>query len=249
MELAKYRASTKEKIRTRDLLRMFPESGKIALDIGARDGYFSLLLAEKFEKVIALDLTMPSISHDKIICMEGNAKNLEFSDRSVDFVFCAEVLEHINKSDLSNVCRELERVCKDKLLIGVPFRQDIRVGRTTCYTCMGKNPPWGHVNCFDERILSKLFSNCRVEAKSFADYSTEQTNALSALLMDLAGNPYGTYMQEEPCIHCGQSLVPPPERGFGQKILTKLAFLTQSATGVFTKPRGNWIHMLLSKMQ
>jgi len=245
--LSEYRASLNEQMRTNDLLRLMPASGKTALDIGARDGYFSLLLAERFEKVIALDLNKPTISHPKIVCLEGNAANLELPDCSIDFVFCAEVLEHIPKTILSTVCRELERVCTDKLLIGVPYRQDIRVGRTTCYSCMGKNPPWGHVNSFDEYCLENLFPGCSIEATSFVGTSTEKTNALSVLLMDFAGNPYGAYDQEEPCIHCGRSLVQPPERNFSQKVLTKLAFIARSSTGLLAKPQGNWIHMLLSK--
>lgn len=247
MDLSEYRASTKEKLRTNDLLQLMPASGKIALDIGARDGYFSLLLAQKFDRVIALDLTKPSISHPKVTCIQGNAANLGFLDNSIDFVFCAEVLEHIPQNMLAETCRELERICKKELLIGVPYRQDIRVGRTTCYSCGKKNPPWGHINRFDEDSLPKLFKRCVVKSTTFVGLTTSRTNALSAALMDLAGNPYGTYSQEEPCIHCGRSLLPPPARTFSQKVLTKLGFLAQQATLMFTKPRANWMHMLLSK--
>ena len=35
--------------------------------------------------------------------------------------------------------------------------------------------------------------------------------------MDLAGNPYGTYGQEEPCIRCGQKLVKPQEFSLAQR--------------------------------
>jgi SAM-dependent methyltransferase len=247
MNLTEYRASTKEQERTRDLLGLVPASGGTALDIGARDGYFSLLLAERFDRVIALDLTQPRIVHPKITCVAGNAAALEFPADSIDFVFCAEVLEHLPKPVLGTACRELERVCKGQLLIGVPYRQDLRVHRTTCYSCLTKNPPWGHVNSFDERRLAGLFPACTVEAITFVGRSTEQTNALSCALMDLAGNPYGTYEQEEPCVHCGKPLLPPPERTLVQKVLTKLAFLARSSTGIFIKPRANWIHMLLSK--
>ena len=52
-----------------DLLRLTPESMSEALDIGARDGYFSLLLADRFAKVTALDLTEPDIQHPKICCV------------------------------------------------------------------------------------------------------------------------------------------------------------------------------------
>lgn len=247
VDLSEYRNSFAEQQRAKDLLRLAPTEGMMALDIGARDGYFARLLAERFDKVVALDLTKPVIPHPKIFCVEGNAAKLEFPDDSFDFVFCAEVLEHIPKNVLQNVCAELQRVCRGKLLIGVPYKQDIRVGRTTCYACKQKNPPWGHVNSFDTNKLSSLFADCRIEATSFVGTTTEQTNAVSMFLMDLAGNPYGTYTQEEPCIYCGSTLVPPPYRNLAQRLMTRLAFVAQRTTIFLEKPRGNWIHVLFAK--
>lgn len=247
MNLSAYRASAAEKQRTDDLVRLFPKSGQLALDIGARDGHFSLLLAECFDSVIALDLSLPEVEHPRVQCVQGNAAELPFDSRFVDFVLCAEVLEHIPTDILATVCREIERVSNDKILIGVPYRQDTRVGRTTCGGCGKINPPWGHVNCFDESRIAALFPACDIDVLSFVGTTTEQTNALSAKLMDWAGNPYGTYQQEEPCIHCGAALTPPPKRDLGQKLATKAAFWTKSASQILAKPRGKWMHVLLSK--
>lgn len=247
LNLSDYRASTQEQDRTQDLLELMPATGSIALDIGARDGHFSLLMAERFEQVIALDLHKPNVNHLRVQCVEGNAARLDLPDASVDFVFCAEVLEHLCDDTLTAVCNELQRVCNGQLLIGVPYRQDIRVGRTTCYHCLGKNPPWGHVNQFDEYSLAERFPHFHIEKKSFVGHNADETNALSALLLDLAGNPYGTYEQEEGCIHCGRPLIPPPERNLGQKILTKAAYLARDTTALFNKPHANWIHVLFSK--
>jgi SAM-dependent methyltransferase len=247
MHLIEYRTSPSEKQRTEDLLKLMPTSGGTALDIGARDGHFSLLLAERFDKVVALDLARPEIEHPRVNCVQGNAASLEFADRSFDFVFCAEVLEHLPQETLNSVCSEIERVGNGQILIGVPYKQDIRVGRTTCYSCKGKNPPWGHVNTFDEQRIVELFPAFKAELISLVGKSTDQTNSVSAALMDLAGNPYGTYEQDEPCIHCGAKLTPPPERKLPQKILTKMALWTRTATEVFSKPRGSWIHLLLAR--
>ena len=247
MNFSESRSSAAEKQRTEDLVRLFPKSGKVALDIGARDGHFSLLLADNFESVIALDLLKPEVKHSKVQCVEGNAANLDFDTRFMDFVFCAEVLEHIPTEILAVVCHEIERVSNDKILIGVPYRQDIRVGRTTCGSCGKINPPWGHINSFDESRIAALFPVCDINSISFVGTTTDQTNAISTKLMDLAGNPYGTYEQAEPCIYCGSALMPPPERDLGQKLAAKAAFWTRSVSETFSRPRNKWIHILLSK--
>lgn len=247
MDPLEYRALPSEQLRTRDLLSLMPARGGVALDIGARDGHFSLLLAERFERVIALDLQMPTVQHPRIECVQGNAAQIDLPDNSVDLVFCAEVLEHIPSALLPQVCSELQRVSRSQLLIGVPYKQDIDVGRTTCRSCGGSSPPWGHVNSFDEQKLARLFAGCEVAEMNFVGSNRERTNALSARLMDWAGNPYGTYCQDEPCVHCGQALQGPPPRGLHHKLLTKLAFLARWPSMATAKPHGNWIHLLLEK--
>ena len=137
---------------------------------------------------------------------------------------CTEVLEHIPPGLLSKACSELSRVTNDYLLVGVPCDQDIRVGRTTCATCFAHNPPWGHVNSFTADSLRSMFAGMLVEQESWVGQNTERTNFLSSMLMDMAGNPYGTYGQEETCIRCGEHLVKPAERVFSQLALAKLAF-------------------------
>ena len=247
MNFSESRSSAAEKQRTEDLVRLFPKSGKVALDIGARDGHFSLLLADNFESVIALDLLKPEVKHSKVQCVEGNAANLDFDTRFMDFLFCAEVLEHIPTEILAVVCHEIERVSNDKILIGVPYRQDTRTGRMTCGSCGHMNPPWGHVNSFDEKRIAALFPACTIDSISFVGTIKDQTNAISTKLMDLAGNPYGTYDQEECCIHCGSAMAPPPQRHLGQKLATKAAIWTRGVTQAFSSPKGKWIHVLLSR--
>jgi SAM-dependent methyltransferase len=191
VDLTEYRRSSSERQRTSDLVQLMPAEGQQALDIGARDGHFSQLMAERFDRVTALDVTDLSISHARIHCIQGDAAALPFRDKSFDFVSAP---------------------------------------RFWSYSCGQRNPPWGHVSTFDEQRLRNLFRECAVETISFVGVRTEQTNALAAALMDFAGNPFGTYAQEECCVHCGQRLLPPPTRSPAQRIATRLACWVRDAT-------------------
>ena len=247
MDLLKYRESKQEIERVNDLFNLMGHGGFTVLDIGARDGYLSCKLLDKFIKVTALDLNTPDITNKNIECVAGNVCALNFDDNSFDLVLCTEVLEHIPTNLLQKACSEISRVAKKHVIIGVPYKQDIRVGRTTCFSCGGISPPWGHVNVFDEKNLERLFSGLRLNKVSYVGLTTMRTNCISAYLMDFAGNPYGTYDQEEPCMYCGTLLKYPPNRNLLKKIATKLAVYIDKL-GPFSKiMRPNWIHIDFEK--
>ena len=250
MGVTDYRNRDIEKARAADLMALLPDDCRDSvIDIGARDGWFSVMLAERFDVVTALDLQKPSIEHERIRCIKGDAINLAFGDGEFELVFCAEVLEHIPTKYLMKACSELQRITKKYVLVGVPFKQDIRIGRTRCRTCGKRNPPWGHVNSFDEEKLKQLFSLCNAKKISFVGENKQWTNALSASLIDFAGNPYGTYHPEVHCIHCGAELIEAGQRNILQKIATKMAFYVQRAQKVFHSPHPNWIHILFEKRE
>ncbi len=246
MSLKEYRESQAEQERIHQLFGLV-RAGGVALDIGARDGYISIMLADYFSKVTALDLEKPIINHPSIECIKGNVCSLPFPDSMFDLVLCTEVLEHIPTGLLLQACNEITRVAKRDVIIGVPYKQDTRLGRTTCYTCGGENPPWGHVNTFDEEKINIIFQDLNTKQISFVGTTYSRTNFLSAFLMNFSGNPYGTYSQEESCIHCNSKLKPPPERKLIQKIATRIAVTLNHTQSKFIMPQPNWVHVLLSK--
>ncbi len=132
MDLSSYRQSESERMRIGDLLSLVPKKGGSALDIGARDGYVSIALTGSFERVTALDLEPPPVRHGKVVPVRGDVTSLEFVDDAFDLVLCSEVLEHIPSRLLERACSEIARVTREYVIIGVPFEQDIRAGRTTC---------------------------------------------------------------------------------------------------------------------
>ena len=247
MGLARYRATPQERLRTEDLLGLVPAAGEMALDVGARDGHFSASLAERFRRVIALDLERPDFELPGVDCVAGDVVRLAYPDRHFDFVFCAEVLEHVPVTNLEAAAGELARVTRRHLLVGVPFRQDLRVARTRCQHCGKRNPPWGHVSAFDLQRLAALFPDLVIERSSYVGENVEVTNAVSSALMDFAGNPFGTYIQHEPCVYCGHAIGQPLRRTPVQRLATRLAVTIDNVQRRFTPARPNWIHILFMR--
>jgi hypothetical protein len=247
-DLSAYRESEREQARIAALFELMPDGGETALDVGARDGFVSLLLTDRFHKVCALDLVRPNLEHRSVECVQGDICGLDFPDNAFDLVLCAEVLEHIPPDRLGRACAELARVTRRRLLVGVPYDQDIRLGRTLCRACGRRNPPWGHVNVFDERRLERLFPELRVERIGYVGETRDRTTALAAWLDDRAGNPHGTYGQEEACVHCGAPLpLPPSDRSFPRRLCAAGAHWLNRAQRAVARPRPIWIHAAYSK--
>ena len=234
-----------EQLRMRELLQLMPAESQSVLEIGARDGRITRLLVERYPRVIALDLETPNLQLPNCELVKGNVCSLDYADNSIDFIVCTEVLEHV--PDLEQACHELARVAAKYLLVGVPFRQDTRLARTTCASCGTINPPWGHVNEFDEPKLLKLFPDMKPKTISFVGEKKARTNTISTALMDFAGNPWGMYIQEEPCVRCGAKLIPPNGMTTVQRVAAALSYRLTLAQNIFTPKTPLWIHILFEK--
>ncbi len=250
MDLIEYTRSPEEQRRIADLLRLLSgtDTGDSVLDIGARDGYISHLLTQLFPKVVALDLVEPMLPPDwGIETVQGDATDLHYPDSHFDTVIAAEVLEHIPGAGLKKACTEIARVARARVLIGVPYKQDIRLGRTRCSACGGRNPPWGHVSTFDEARVTSLFASLNVQEISYVGSTKARTNALSCFLMDAVGNPWGWYHQKEPCVHCGARLQRPPESKILQKLFARIASAIDQIHRPFIRGHAEWVHVLFEK--
>lgn len=246
-DMRDYREHPREVERIARLFTLVPRDGPSALDIGARDGHLSLMLVERFERVVALDLDPLNIDHPRVECVQGNAAALAYPDNAFHTVVCAEILEHIPPHLLPKVCSEIARVAAHCVVIGVPYRQDLRVACTTCRNCGTVNPPWGHVNSFDEAKLCGLMTGLTATEIDLVGRTHAATNRLSARLLAFAGNPYGTYEQDEPCTQCRQRLLPPAERSLAQKLATKFAVWGVRIQSLFTPSQSNWVHVRFEK--
>jgi SAM-dependent methyltransferase len=245
VDLAAYRQSENERLRKDDLIRLLPRTGGLVLEVGSRDGYHSRILAQRFSLVVAIDLEPQPIAASQVVISKASVTALPFQDGAFDCVLCAEVLEHV--PDVGVAAAEISRVARRDVLIGVPFRQDTRVGKLTCRNCGRVSPPYGHVNTFDENRLRSLFPTLSLVEFSYIGANADRTNWLSSRLMTAAGNPWGPYDQDEPCVHCGRQFVRPAPRTMPQRILSSAALRTDNVLHLFSRPAPIWIHALFRK--
>src|SRR5579875_4152823 len=125
--------SVDEERRVERVMSLLPTEAVSVLEIGARHGVMTRRLAAKFEDVTALDLQMPSFDIPGVSRVKGDVQRLQFPDNAFDCIVCTEVLEHV--PDAAAAAREMTRVTRSHILVGVPYRQDTRVGRLTCKHC------------------------------------------------------------------------------------------------------------------
>lgn len=246
-----YRNSDKEKLRLNSILNLLPPNCSSVLEIGSRDCFFSLKLAAKYPKVIVLDLELPIVNHRNIIPMQGDVTKLEFPNNSIDFGLCTEVLEHIPPALLKDAASELSRVCSKYLLIGVPYKQDLRTQALHCSSCNTTNPTTGHLNSFDQAKLLELFPDFKVSAIEYVGFGQYKTNPLSYFIFKAFKFPNGSYNQEEPCVHCGKKLVKPNVSFIGKVMCFFAQVLCFFENKVFRNKMKHplWIHLLLEKIE
>jgi len=248
--IAEMRATVREQLRVAGLMALTPP-GERVLEIGARDCFLTKKLTSLYKEVVALDLEKPEVDIPGVIPVKGDVTALDFPDDSFDTVFCTEVLEHIDPALLQQACDGIARVAKKYAVIGVPFRQDLRVDRTRCAACGGVNPTTGHLSSFDRDKPEKLFAGkMRAVEVHYVGFGARRTNPVSTWLFGLCGYPYGTYGQEEGCVHCGEKLVLPHITPLKWAVCFAARALDFIQNKVFSQParkRPNWIHILFEK--
>ena len=243
---AAYHSIPSEAARIGSLLALLPAQSDAVLEIGARDGRITRLLCNRYASVVALDLSPVRVREPGCVFLVANLVRLPFEDDAFDAVLCSEVLEHLPPALLEQGCRELVRVTRGRLVVGVPFEQDLRIGRTTCASCGAHNPPWGHRTSFTRSLLARLLAPMECRAEDAVGRQRGASNPLSAWILDQLANPWGTYAQEEPCVACGAA-VRAPALSSVRTVIGRSALALIRLQSAFVPAKPNWIHLAFEK--
>jgi SAM-dependent methyltransferase len=83
-------------------------SGRLILDLGSGIGGYAETMAQHGANVISLDMMVPSVRCGENIL--ANAMAIPLAEEQIDFVFCASLIEHVDRPD--DLIREIERVLR-----------------------------------------------------------------------------------------------------------------------------------------
>lgn len=122
------------------VLQNLPQSSSV-LDVGVFTGQFfdSLSFSGKFQHVTGIDILRKPGFHSMQPAPDiywMNVAQMDFAENKFDTVVCMEVIEHLPEVEYRSALSELRRVCRNKLLISVPFdeRQPISANHFRRFT-------------------------------------------------------------------------------------------------------------------
>ncbi|MHB8104778.1 MAG: class I SAM-dependent methyltransferase [Dehalococcoidales bacterium] len=137
---------------------------KSILDIGPGRADFLKSIKSDYE-ISGIDMNMERVKYCNQILGQDAVKlgnletGLDFEDGSFDTVTCLEVLEHL--ADPQKAIKELVRVSRKRVIITVPFDEEIQY--VLCIHCAKYTPYSGHLHSFNQQTLKNIIpDNARI---------------------------------------------------------------------------------------
>lgn len=190
------------------------------LNIGVGAGSFEEISLAKGIDVYSLDPNERCINelrtrlHLNNKAKIGYSDNIPFDSDVFDIVVMSEVLEHLSDSVIVSTMREIKRVLKKngRLILTVPYNEDLNYNRVVCPKCNCIFHRWGHVRSFNKNSLEKFlldhaFEVREIKVRSFPDWGKPGLkNYIKALAILITGW-FGERVAG-PCIFCVADILP-----------------------------------------
>lgn len=190
---------------------MIPEDVQIVLDVGCGDGSLTNMLDGNYY-VVGYDGSFEALKHVQRDKVRGDCGSLPFMEKSFDLVLNSQVLEHLAFDKLKNTVSELTRVTKNYLVIGVPYRDNIKETNIKCTSCRRVYNVWGHVRSFSSvKDVRKLFPKFKLLSYTFCGEEREYINPILLWIKQYLGNEWH-WEKKAVCPYCANKPRIPTEK-------------------------------------
>lgn len=152
------------------ILDMLPGDINSLLDIGCGKGEIINSIRSQSPRLrnIGLDISHEALTYVDGLKIVGELPKIPLKDRDFDLVICLQVLEHIPNHLYQDSLREIERLSNRYLIVGVPFRENLRVKQVMCATCMRSSHSDGHLHSYDHDDMRRLFKDFELQSEVLA---------------------------------------------------------------------------------
>lgn len=148
-----------EKDRIEATVRLIPPSVWSILDVGCGDGRITNRLIRSVDaRVVGMDVSKEALKHVQTEAIHGSVDNIPFADRMFDLVLATELLEHLPSPTYQKALKEIKRIARRWILIGVPWREQLSLAQARCIRCRTSFHLNYHYRSFNEPRLRRLFS-------------------------------------------------------------------------------------------
>ncbi|WP_286883316.1 methyltransferase domain-containing protein [Aneurinibacillus sp. UBA3580] len=151
------------------IVQKIPQDVKSILDVGSGNGIITNQLANKYERVCALDISEEALKHVKTEKVIGSIDQLPFSDGEFDLILISDVLEHLPPDVFHEGVKELQRVAKKYVLVVTPFQEKLDFGQMTCIHCRTEFHVNLHIHSISKKTIEDAFcSNFKIKEIAFS---------------------------------------------------------------------------------
>lgn len=156
-----------ERERIAKVFSLIPQDVNFVLDLGCGDGRITNKLL-KSKRVTGLDFSKVALKYVKTDHVLASCTNIPFRKDSFDLILSTEVLEHLNNEVYERTLREVEWLNPKYVIVGVPYRQNLRGLLCKCLNCgyiyLPSSDAGEHIRSFNGERLTTLLSRYMLDS-------------------------------------------------------------------------------------
>ncbi|WGM40040.1 hypothetical protein AMEJIAPC_02981 [Caulobacter sp. NIBR1757] len=137
-----------------------PRDVRSLLDAGCGNGVFGIALAAARPDIalVGMDRSAAALKYAPFETIQGSLESIPFPDGSFDCVSCLQVIEHLPLGVYEVALRELVRVSRRYVIVGVPYKEDLEKDTTVCPACKTRFNIDLHLRTYDDAKIANLFT-------------------------------------------------------------------------------------------
>jgi SAM-dependent methyltransferase len=203
-----YGCSADYQERIKIILDLIPENVNTVLDIGCGKGDIvnTLCTHTGARHVVGCEVSPEALTYVMVPAVRAGLPSLPFAEKSFDLVICLEVLEHIAHAGYAAALREIRRIAKEYIIIGVPFQENLLTKQVLCAVCGRLSHADGHIRSYTSKTLRSLLADFTLTTDRYAGVCQRRHTKTGIFLRQKIG---GIYYKPElfHCPYCGSKQI------------------------------------------